>query len=198
MDRLAPPSLIAALRRCWPSALAALLPLAAPWGERAADWRYEPGRMDECWRWFGSSWAHADARHALLNSLALLFLAGLGGGRSARCLGGLAIALPVPIAVLHSMLPEPAPFLGASGVLYGWWAAVAWRERDSPAGRALAVLLALRLAWQGVWPQHGPNGEAVLWSAHLSGALLALLCCGLVSHGRCAARAGRPRTSVHS
>ncbi|WP_406850339.1 rhomboid family intramembrane serine protease, partial [Chromobacterium phragmitis] len=112
------------------SLLPALLPLFMPWGEAARRWRFEPWLADEWWRGFTASWTHADWRHAALNSLALLLLAGLGGRRAAAPLCLLALTLPWLLAWQQLLSPQPQPFLGASGVVYGWWAALAWMRRD--------------------------------------------------------------------
>ncbi|KJH66057.1 rhomboid family intramembrane serine protease [Chromobacterium violaceum] len=180
------------------SLLPALLPLLAPWGEAARRWLFNPSIDGEWWRAFTASWVHADWRHAALNSASLLLLAGLGGRRAAWALCALALLLPWLIAGLQMVSPEPQPFLGASGVVYGWWAAVAWLKRSETAGPWLAAALLLRLAWQGMWPNLGPSGEPVLWSAHVCGALLAPpLLLGL-SCARRAVPAASPRSSAHS
>ncbi|AUH49750.1 hypothetical protein CXB49_02310 [Chromobacterium sp. ATCC 53434] len=180
------------------SLLPALLPLLTPWGEAARRWRFDPGMDGEWWRDFTGSWVHADWRHAALNGAGLLLLAWLGGQRAVGPLCGLALLLPWLLAWQQRLLPEPQPFLGASGIVYGWWAAVAWLERREAAGRWLAALLLLRLVWQGLWPNLGSGGEPVLWSAHVGGALSAPLLLLAFSHARRAARAALPRTSAHS
>ncbi|WP_168209748.1 rhomboid family intramembrane serine protease [Chromobacterium paludis] len=180
------------------SLLPALLPLLTPWGEAARRWRFDPAWSGEWWRGFTASWVHADWRHAALNSLGLLLLAGLGGRRAAAPLCLLALALPWLLAAQQMLPPEPRPFLGASGVLYGWWAAVAWLRRRDAMGRWLLAALVLRLLWQGLWPNAGAAGEAVLWSAHVGGAVLAPLLLAGLSYARCGAPWASPRSSVHS
>ncbi|RBB96592.1 hypothetical protein C3E97_030185, partial [Pseudomonas sp. MWU12-2115] len=76
-------------------------------------------------------------------SAGLLLLAGIGGAGQARMLCWLALLLPWPIAWAQLLLPGAGPFLGASGVLYGWWAALAWQGRAGWTGRLLAALLLL-------------------------------------------------------
>ncbi|MEO2218123.1 rhomboid family intramembrane serine protease [Chromobacterium vaccinii] len=180
------------------SLLPALLPLLTPWGEAVRRWLFDPVAGGEWWRAFTASWVHADWRHAALNSASLLLLAGLGGRRAAWPLCALALLLPWLIALQQLALPEPQPFLGASGVVYGWWAAVAWLKRRETAGHWLAAALLLRLAWQGLWPNLGPGGEPVLWSAHVGGALLAPLLLAGLSRARRAAPAASPRSSARS
>lgn len=149
-----------------------MLPLAAPWGATALAWRFEPWNGTEWWRLLSGGWAHADARHACLNSAALAVLAWLGRDRAPLLLA-LAVAAPPAIAALQWLAPQPSAFVGASGLVYCWWAALAltqlrWR------GLWLAVLLA-RLAWQSLFPGSWGGGEPVLTSAHWSGAVLGVL-----------------------
>ncbi|OHX12884.1 rhomboid family intramembrane serine protease [Chromobacterium sphagni] len=185
--------------RLQPSLLPALLPLCLPVGEAARRWRFDPAlAADEWWRCWSGSWVHADWRHALFNSAGLLLLAWLGGPGHARLLCWLALLLPCPIALVQLALPHAGPFLGASGVLYGWWAALAWQWRRDGSGWLLALLLLSRLGWQWVWPQTWAGGQAVLWSAHASGALAGLLLAACFSRAARAAPASPPRTSVHS
>ena len=184
--------------RPWPSLLPALLPLCLPLGAAAGRWRFEPALGEEWWRGWSGSWVHADWRHAALNCAGLLLLAGIGGARQARLLCWLALLLPWPIAWTQLLLPGAGPFLGASGVLYGWWGALAWQGRADWTGRLLMALLLLRLAWQWAWPQPGAGGLPVLWSAHACGALAGPLLAECLKRAGCAAPAPPPRTSVHS
>ncbi|MCD5362957.1 rhomboid family intramembrane serine protease [Chromobacterium aquaticum] len=161
----------------WPWLLVVvMLPLAAPWGAAALSWRFEPWNAAEWWRLLSGGWVHADARHACLNSAALALLAWLGRDRAPLLLT-LALAAPPAIAAMQWLWPAPQAFVGASGLVYCWWAALAltqprWR------GLWLAVLLG-RLAWQSLFPLSWSGGEPVLVSAHWSGAALGLLAaCG--------------------
>ncbi|MCS3802622.1 membrane associated rhomboid family serine protease [Chromobacterium alkanivorans] len=159
----------------WGLALAVLLPLAAPWGAAALAWRFEPWNVAEWWRMASGGWVHADARHACLNSAALATLAWLGRDRASLLLM-LALVAPPLIAATQWLWPAPQAFVGASGLVYCWWAALAltqpgWR------GLWLAALLG-RLAWQSLFPGNWSGGEPVLASAHWSGAALGLLAGG--------------------
>lgn len=159
-------------------ALAALLPLAAPWGAAALAWRFEPWNAAEWWRMLSGGWVHADARHACLNSAALAALAWLGRDRAPLLLT-LALAAPPAIAAMQWLWPAPQAFVGASGLVYCWWAALALTQPNWR-GLWLAALLG-RLAWQSLSPGSWSGGEPVLVSAHWSGAALGLLaaCCWL-------------------
>lgn len=168
----------------WLSLPPALLPLLAPWGASAAAWRFEPQAAAPNWQWWTASWVHADWRHAALNAAALLLLSWLAGPRRGGQLLLLAACLPFLLSWQQWLLPDALPYLGASGVAYGWWAALAWWDWRERRGWLFAALLALRLAWQGLWPQSGSHGEPVLWSAHVGGAAFALLLLWLAERRR--------------
>ncbi|WP_337882198.1 rhomboid family intramembrane serine protease [Chromobacterium haemolyticum] len=175
--------------------LVVLLPLAAPWGAGALAWRFEPWNAEEWWRALSGGWVHADARHACLNSAALAVLACLGLGRASLLLG-LALTAPPLIAVMQWLWPAPQAFVGASGLVYCWWAALAltqprWR------GLWLAALLA-RLVWQSLFPGNWSGGEPVLTSAHWSGAVLGMLAaCGWLRRAQLLTTRGTLGATAH-
>lgn len=81
------------------------------------DW--QPGRVDQAWRWWSAAWVHWSAQHLLANLAGVLVLAALG--RAARLPGRAALAWLLAWPFTHFALlmrPELLHFGGMSGVLH--------------------------------------------------------------------------------
>jgi rhomboid family GlyGly-CTERM serine protease len=152
-------------------------PLALPGS--AASWRYERDAIaaGEPWRLATAHLVHHDLVHLALNlgGLALLWGLFVRDARPAHWAAVGAASASTVAAGLWFLRPDLAWYLGASGVLHGFWAAagVAARRRWRLEGEVTLALLAAKLAWEQ-W--HGPLSQGteslpVIVDAHLYGAL---------------------------
>jgi rhomboid family GlyGly-CTERM serine protease len=168
----------------WPLALAAAVvagavPLAFGL-EATAALRYERAALaaGEGWRLLTAHVVHFDLRHYAMNAAGLGVLWWLFA-RDARPRQWLAVAVASILTIdagLWFLRPDLGWYVGASGVLHGFWAAagVAALTRWRLEGAVTLVLLAAKLAFERAT---GPLGAAldgalpVIVDAHLYGAV---------------------------
>lgn len=149
-------------------------------------------------------WTHAlvhlSAQHLWANVLALCAAAGIGVFVRMQGAGVLALLIAWPLSALALLMwPQPLHSAGLSGIVHactailGVQAAISSQARGTVdmhyqhQQRALAcslfavllVKLVLEAAWHQPVTQDAAWGFDVLYAAHLTGALVALLICGL-------------------
>lgn len=156
--------------------LGALAPDVNPWlaYERAAI------ADGQAWRLVSAHFAHLGLMHGVLNAAAWVLVWRLGqaivrGSQWAWLLAGSAVAVD---AGLYLLSPGVEWYVGASGMLHGAFAGMAWLASRGAApqfGRILLGVLAAKLIWEqvsgGAVGALLPGDAAVITAAHLYGAV---------------------------
>lgn len=168
------------------SLLAACAALLVPqiWGSAATiALRYDRAAIaaGQWWRLLTAHIAHLGLHHAVLNTVALVFLWALFA-REWKPLQWAVIVLVVIAAIDGGLWFRDSSitwYVGASGVLHGLMAAgtVGSIRRRDPLGWIMAALLVVKLTYEHL---HGPlpfagRGVPVIVDAHLYGALAGLI-----------------------
>lgn len=134
----------------------------------------------QAWRLVTAHFAHLGPMHGALNAIAWLLVWRLGrgivrGSQWAWLLAGSAVAVDVGLFLLS---PRVEWYVGASGMLHGGFAGMAWLAARGPApqfGRILLGVLAAKLIWEqvaGAMVGGAILGDAVtITAAHLYGAV---------------------------
>lgn len=153
----------------------------------------------QAWRLGTAHLAHLGLAHAVLNAAAWILVWRIGrgilsGGQWGWLLAGSAAAVN---AGLYLFSPDVAWYVGASGMLHGAFAGMAWLAARGTApqfGRILLGLLAAKLIWEQVSGSAigtpVPGIAPVVTSAHFYGAIGGwMTAVALRAHGRRGGRA---------
>jgi len=174
----------------WGAALVFALPTAA------LDW--QPGEVDQIWRWWTAAWVHWSAQHLMANLAGTLVLASLGWAARLPRRAALAWALAWPLTQLGLLIkPELLHFGGLSGVLHAGVAvavvslAFVPRRSERLWGGVIGLGLLIKLVLEqplGPALRQVPGWDiAITPLSHATGALAGALCALLVhfvSHRR--------------
>lgn len=165
-----------------------------------AQWRPAIEFNGEWYRVFTAMFLHGSITHVLFNMWALyLFGPVLERRFGAASFGSLYLAAGLSGSAFYHVIGGANPAVGASGAIFGLFGALlaaSYRQRHTPAGRAvfgqLALLLAINLALPLIVPR-------IAWEAHLggliAGVIIAFVWDHMPLHGRSAAT-GRVLTGV--
>ena len=173
------------VRREWAPAslLAVAFTLLGALAAHVNDWlAYERAALaaGQAWRLVTAHFAHLGPMHGVLTAIAwmLVWRMGQGTGRGSQwawLLAGSAVAVD---AGLYLLSPRVEWYVGASGMLHGGFAGMAWLAARGPApqfGRILLGLLAAKLIWEqvaGASIGSAIPGDAVtITAAHFYGAV---------------------------
>ncbi len=124
----------------------------------------------EWWRAFTSMFLHANFTHILLNMWALLLFGPVLERRyGSLSFASLYLASGLGGSAVYFLLGRPDPAVGASGAIFGLFGALivaTYRQRHTPAGRAifsqLVILLLINLSLPLII-------ASVAWEAHVGG-----------------------------
>jgi rhomboid family GlyGly-CTERM serine protease len=160
-------------------------------GAEPARWDWQPGlALQQPWRVWTSACLHWSPQHLAMNLLGTGLIALLGWRAAVPSADALAWALAWPLTQF-GLLWQPAllHYAGLSGVLHAGVAIVACRllrsgpSRTRRIGGLLVAGMVLKLLFESPW--HGATQAvpgldfALAPAAHVSGAVMGLLCCVL-------------------
>ncbi len=151
--------------------------------------QYKPLIDDgEIWRIFTAMFLHANLTHVLFNMWALyLFGPALERRFGSVSFGAIYLATGLGGGALYHLVGRLDPAVGASGAIFGLMGALlaaTYRQRHTPAGRAVFSQLMLLLVINLTLPFVIPN---IAWEAHLGGLVAGVAISAAwdkVSHGQ--------------
>lgn len=137
----------------------------------------------EWWRVLSAMFLHSDFMHILFNTWALwLFGPTIERRFGTFSFASLYLAAGLNGAALFHLIGRAGPAVGASGAIFGLFGALiaaSYRQRHTPAGRAVFGQLALLLALNLALPLFAPR---IAWEAHLGGLIAGIVLAAAWDH----------------